>query len=91
MPTKRRPGVRQLYTEIPDALAELLDALSQRNRRTLTAEVIIALERHLAAEGIDVPTIPAKKRGRPPKATNAVGVKDAEQSKRPRGRPRQGR
>jgi hypothetical protein len=57
MPTQKRPGKRHLYVEIPEALGEALDALAARNRRTITAEVIIALEAHL---GLSAPEEPQK-------------------------------
>jgi hypothetical protein len=63
---KRREGVRALYVEVPDALAAALAALARGNRRTVKAEVVLALESHLRASGMDVPPLPPPRpRGRP--------------------------
>lgn len=51
---KRKPN-RQgvpLHIWIPPALRDAIDALAERNRRPLTNEVVMALEKHLAAEGL---------------------------------------
>jgi hypothetical protein len=57
MPPQKRPGKRHLYVEIPETLGEQLDELAKRNRRTITAEVVLALEKHLAGNGY--PSLPA--------------------------------
>lgn len=35
---------------IPSSMAEQLNSIAWKNRRSMTAEVVIALERHLAIE-----------------------------------------
>jgi hypothetical protein len=65
MPATRRPGKRLLYVELPEALGQQLDALAQHNRRTVTAEVILALEAHLGVSSdAAAATPPAKKKGK---------------------------
>ena len=44
---------------LPPALRAALDALADDNRRTLTAEVVMALEAHLLAAGREVPAADA--------------------------------
>jgi len=46
MPSTKRPG-STLYCEIPPDLHARLRRLAHDNRRTVTAEVILALEAHL--------------------------------------------
>jgi hypothetical protein len=58
VPPPNRTGV-PLYAYIPPALRDALDALVARNRRSITAEVQIALERHLQAEGMWPPSAPS--------------------------------
>ncbi len=60
MPTVRRPGKRTLYVELPEELWERLNTLAETNRRKITAEVVLALEAHLAAS---TPVEAPKKRG----------------------------
>lgn len=55
---KQRPNVRPLYVELPIDLSEQLDALAGQNMRTLKAEVLIALRKHLAEQAGGNPTIP---------------------------------
>ncbi len=38
---------------LPEDLMELFRALASRNRRTLSGEVRIAIEKHLAANGVE--------------------------------------
>jgi hypothetical protein len=40
---------------IPPEMKEALDRLAERNERSLTAEVIRALRRHLEVEGMPLP------------------------------------
>jgi hypothetical protein len=50
MPAKaahRTKGRRPLYVELPEELWERLDAIRRRSRRTITAEVSLALEHWL--------------------------------------------
>lgn len=50
-------------------LKELFWDLARRNRRSVTQELTIAVERHLAAAGVKVPTLgPRRGRGRPKSA-----------------------
>ena len=44
------PAVRYLGVRIPDDLFEAVKDAAERDRRTLTAWVTIALERHLAEQ-----------------------------------------
>jgi hypothetical protein len=50
VPKEKRTGVRTLYVELSEELGRRLEALAARNRRTLKAEVVLALERHLGAD-----------------------------------------
>lgn len=47
----RRTG-RNLQAWIPAELRDAVDASANRNRRSLTTEVIIALEKYLSSEGL---------------------------------------
>src|SRR5262245_2606657 len=44
MPTVPRPGTRPLYVELPHDLVEELETLAATNRRTLKAEITVAIE-----------------------------------------------
>ncbi len=46
-----REGIRVLFVEAPAELAERLRALAKRNHRSMNGEALVALERHLEAEG----------------------------------------
>jgi predicted transcriptional regulator len=50
---KKRRGVSY---RLPEDLLDQLDKLTEKTRRTATAELEIALEAHLAAEGLWPPT-----------------------------------
>jgi hypothetical protein len=54
---------------LPESLMEQLRALADQNRRTLSGEVRVALESHLATSGLEPaangPTDVEPKRGRP--------------------------
>ncbi len=52
MPAEKRPGKRTLYIEAPEELGERLDTLLKQTRRTITAEVILALEFWLERQGV---------------------------------------
>jgi len=57
MPRRPRPGEwAVMYLEVPPELKEKMQVKADRNRRSLTAEAIVALESYTA----DEPT-PAKK------------------------------
>jgi hypothetical protein len=71
MPQKRREGVKPLYVELPEEMAERLQALAEANSRKIKAELMLAIEAHLAAQpaqgrprkaAAEAP--PAKKKGR---------------------------
>jgi predicted DNA-binding protein len=51
---KKKPARsgKPLHVWIPAELRDALDALSEKTRRHLTSEVVIALENHLAANGL---------------------------------------
>lgn len=49
MPIAPRPGTRPVYVELPQELAQSLEAMAQANRRTLKAEITLAIERHVSA------------------------------------------
>jgi hypothetical protein len=53
MPVQKRPGVRTIYLELPEDLAEHFVELARFNRRTLKAEAQLAIERHLASAKAD--------------------------------------
>jgi hypothetical protein len=75
MPSKPRAGVRPLYVELPQALYEALERGAARNRRPVKAELVRAVERHVATPELVVsPPLPdgadeKKPRGRPKKKT----------------------
>jgi len=48
MPKLPRPGIRPVYVELDQNLANRLEALAEGNHRTLKAEITIALEKHVA-------------------------------------------
>ena len=55
MPTKKNSDRHKQKTvsfRLPEALMEYFRALARRNRRTLSGEVRIAIENHLAANGM---------------------------------------
>jgi hypothetical protein len=60
MPSKPRPGVRPVYVELPEDLAAQLEALAESNRRKLKAEIVLAIEAHLAAHPSAKPAKPKK-------------------------------
>jgi hypothetical protein len=55
MPTVPRPGIRPVYVELEQALADQLEELARRNRRTLKAEITIALEKHVGEQPAALP------------------------------------
>jgi len=50
MANERRGTPMQIY--LPAELKEAMAALAERNHRKLTGEVVLALENHLAANGV---------------------------------------
>jgi hypothetical protein len=62
VPSSKRPGKRHLYIEIPEALGQALEALADKNRRTITAEVTIALENHLQVTPDPAPARPKRRK-----------------------------
>jgi hypothetical protein len=48
---------------LPENLMESFRALADRNRRTLSGEVRIAIENHLAANGVAADDAPGENRG----------------------------
>lgn len=65
MNPRKRLGRRPLSVDIPDVVGDCLDAHLARSRRSLTAEVTVALENYLRAEGINVPRTVLRRRARP--------------------------
>jgi predicted transcriptional regulator len=68
---KRKEPVekRTLYIEVPEELALRLDELLAQTRRTITAEVILALEHWLERQGVSesaVEATPASAKARVP-------------------------
>lgn len=53
---EKRPGKKALSLQIDARLRDALDAVAAKNRRSLTAELEIALEAHFAKEGLWPPT-----------------------------------
>lgn len=47
---KKTEECRRMAFFIPNSLAEKLNSIAWSNRRSMTAEVIVALEKHLAVE-----------------------------------------
>lgn len=84
----------QFYLD-DDKLARLR-AMAEASRRTLTAEIELAIDRHMAYPPVvslpeaaaDVEPAARRPRGRPPKAKPAEP--EPAQPKRPRGRPKKG-
>ncbi len=60
MPSKPRPGVRPIYVELPEDLADQLQLLAERNSRKIKAEVVLAIEAHLAASVAPPVKVPAE-------------------------------
>jgi predicted transcriptional regulator len=52
MRAEKRPGKRTLYIEVPEELGDRLDTLLKETRRTITAEVTLALELWLERQGV---------------------------------------
>ena len=51
MPRRKRPGEwAVLYVEVPPELKAKMQAIADRHRRSLTAELIVALEAYTAEE-----------------------------------------
>jgi predicted transcriptional regulator len=50
MASKRKAGCKSLSVEAPIELVERLRALAVRNRRSMTGEAIVAIERYVQAE-----------------------------------------
>ena len=57
---RQRPGVKGLYVDLPEEMKNQLDQLAEINMRTVKAEVVIALRKHLA-DNADVLQPPAEK------------------------------
>jgi hypothetical protein len=72
MPAIPRPGKQTLYAELPSDVYQRLRDRAERCRRTLTAELILALEWYLETPPVPAPPPPAeppkRPRGRPRKA-----------------------
>jgi hypothetical protein len=47
---KRKEGHKPIFVEVPDALMERLRAVMDFNRRTLTAQVLLAIEQNVEQE-----------------------------------------
>jgi len=52
--------MRPVYVELEQGLVDQLEALAERNRRTLKAEITIALEKHVGSEHLVPPPAPAR-------------------------------
>jgi predicted DNA-binding protein len=50
--TSDRHKQKTVSFRLPEPLMELFRTLAERNRRTLSGEVRVAIEKHLAAHGI---------------------------------------
>ena len=57
-PKQPGPDRVPLHIEVPPAVKQGLERLAERNFRKITAEAIIALQNHLAANGLWPPTEP---------------------------------
>jgi hypothetical protein len=61
MPTKKKNSDRHRHKTVsfrlPEGLMELFRSLAARNRRTLSGEVQVAIESHLAAHGVTLPSV----------------------------------
>jgi hypothetical protein len=71
MPTIPRPGKQTLYAELPPEIYRRLKERAERCRRTLTGELILALEWYLETPPVPAPPPPPEQpkrpRGRPRK------------------------
>jgi hypothetical protein len=47
---KRKPGHKVVFVETPEDVADRLAAVAEHNRRSVTAEAIVAFERHVKSE-----------------------------------------
>lgn len=55
-PSDRHASTRMV--RLPVELHDMVKALARRNRRSLTGEVMLALEAHLRAQGVEPPPMP---------------------------------
>ena len=52
------PQTSGFMIRLPESARPILTALKAKNRRPTTTEMLIALERHAKAEGVELPTLP---------------------------------
>jgi predicted transcriptional regulator len=68
MPAPKPPRKRTLSVEVPEELAQRLDGLLEQTRRSVTAEVPLALEFWLERQGVGESAVDeAPRKGRSPK------------------------
>ncbi len=48
--SERKPNRKPVYMRLPGKLRDLLEKTARENRRSMTTEVVIALEKHLGVE-----------------------------------------
>lgn len=61
---KRKEGHEVLFVELPEELKERLAAVARTNRRSMTAEAVVAIERHVAVEEAQRPPEPTADKAR---------------------------
>lgn len=54
---------RRLHLRIPVSLGDQLNSIAWKNRRSMTAEIILALEKHISEEIKKAPDQPASNPG----------------------------
>lgn len=52
---KKKPATVPTYLRLPKAIKAAMESLAEENRRTLTAEIVLALESHLKESGRELP------------------------------------
>ena len=61
---KRKEGHEVLFVEVPQELKERLRVVADRNHRSMVAEAVVALERHVKAEEAACPEEATAQKGK---------------------------
>jgi hypothetical protein len=79
--------MRPIYVELEQELADRLEALAERNRRTLKAEITIAIEKHVGGEEVSpAATRPVQQSEAPRAATVPLRIPEGAALPTTRGR-----
>jgi hypothetical protein len=62
--TKRKEGHEVIFLEVLPGLKERLRAVAERNHRSMVAEAVVALERHVRAEEAAFPEEATAQKGK---------------------------